>query len=632
MYELWGADFRPPPGLEIIICTDGSTYPDLPSGAGFVFVDDDVKENEYTPKGQHWQIEDSDNFIAELAAINKAIRSVPITANVHIYTDSSASIQAIHKALVGYKGGAPALLNQSGRPYITATYEAIKRRSEWGAYTRISHVYSHTGKRDLPSLGNAMADREAKKGALRSEHGMKHDIVKEDYELPYMITIRDQESMDDEDENYAPAHGNIRRAIQDALVAHQLKEWGTRDFMGATVRAAPKQVLALIKDTWRRPTTAKIHFTLGVLTQKDGAVQWNSATHYECTRCHDLVSHKQSVLHRTLTCAAVADLWNAYEEWAHVYLRAGEWATGATNSTESEITQALRSCPTRQGGTVTALGKKGVPPQEISTTAARHLTRLTLRAAAKTMFREACEHAERAQRAALAAKEVGKGAREFATRTVQAVTSILDLRTRCGMSLNQIREHHLIPGHCVAMIGENQDLWMGEVQDHTTGRAHIKWITIKVVNTEGVPNVRGTWTDWQPTLLNGISTKLIFDLDVPLVWANGTEATMEWARWVDLQERWEMAKVRQAWDLTRPSIRAERGPPTIKKRRKKKPEDMLVPIHAFFHPHETQVTQAPGPVRPASPRPARTMQIGVLHPREQAPSQVETNFIILPFN
>ena len=54
-YGLWGADFRPSPGMEVVICTDGSTYPGLPSGAGFVFVDDDVKANEYTPKGTSWR-------------------------------------------------------------------------------------------------------------------------------------------------------------------------------------------------------------------------------------------------------------------------------------------------------------------------------------------------------------------------------------------------------------------------------------------------------------------------------------------------------------------------------------------------------------------------------------------------
>ena len=39
-YRLWGRGYRPPPGFLVTMCTDGSTYPGRPSGAGFVFADD----------------------------------------------------------------------------------------------------------------------------------------------------------------------------------------------------------------------------------------------------------------------------------------------------------------------------------------------------------------------------------------------------------------------------------------------------------------------------------------------------------------------------------------------------------------------------------------------------------------
>ena len=48
---LWGINFKPHQGLEVIICTDGSTYEGEPSGAGLVFIDDDFQKHEYCPQG-----------------------------------------------------------------------------------------------------------------------------------------------------------------------------------------------------------------------------------------------------------------------------------------------------------------------------------------------------------------------------------------------------------------------------------------------------------------------------------------------------------------------------------------------------------------------------------------------------
>ena len=198
-YGMWGYDFRPPRGLEVHGCTDGSTFPGKPSGAAYVFMDDDVKEHEYEPKGEMWQIEESDNFEAELAGINKMTRALPVTVNAHIGTDSDASIKAIATGLVKYGAGCPNFASQAARPYITAICEAILIRLDAGATTRLSHVFSHTGLRDITSLGNAMADRRAKMGALREGGGSKHDIDKMTYEMAYVLTLAPEDREEKEE-------------------------------------------------------------------------------------------------------------------------------------------------------------------------------------------------------------------------------------------------------------------------------------------------------------------------------------------------------------------------------------------------------------------------------------------------
>jgi hypothetical protein len=319
------------------------------------------------------------------------------------------------------------------------------------------------------------------------------------------------------------------------------------------------------------------------------------------------------VLHRTLTCAAVADLWNAYDEWAHTYMRAGDWAKAATNASEAEITHALRSCPSRQSGTVTALGKVGAPPQEVSTTAAKHLMRLTLSTTAKTVVKEAEGHAQKAHRSAAAAKAASKEARSIADRTTMIITRMLDLRTRGGLSLDQVRERHLVPGCCIATLGTDQDMWIGEIQERTTGQTEIKWITVDVLSIGGQPRARGKWSDWQPTPFTKISKRLIFDLDVGLIWTNDTEASLEWTQWKELESRWQWAKIRQTWDQTRPELRKKRAPLSSKKPRKKKKDDVLVPIGAFFRPREPHTSLAP-----VLPRPPETTQAQASHPTRQA--------------
>ena len=135
------------------VCTDGSTIKGKgQSGAAFVMVTDSIKTEEWNPMGSYWKIEMTNNNSAELSALNKALRSVPVTVNLRIYTDSQSSIEAIAAAR-GYKSNYASLRCQ-GRPYLRAIIEAIQERENAGSITDIRHVRSHTGLRTIPSIGN----------------------------------------------------------------------------------------------------------------------------------------------------------------------------------------------------------------------------------------------------------------------------------------------------------------------------------------------------------------------------------------------------------------------------------------------------------------------------------------------
>ena len=112
-----------------------------------------------------------------------AIRSVPVTIPLIHYTDSQASIDGIRNILMdpGEAG-----LRTPARPYLNAIKDSIRVRNSYGTSTVIKHVRSHTGHRDIQSIGNELADKFAKL-AMRSPTTQKPLIQAEHYELAYIM-------------------------------------------------------------------------------------------------------------------------------------------------------------------------------------------------------------------------------------------------------------------------------------------------------------------------------------------------------------------------------------------------------------------------------------------------------------
>ena len=146
--KLWGKDYASPHKATATLATDGSKLENGSVGASIVFMHNQQTNREYNPHSHYWTIptdDRPDSYIAEMAAINKALRSIPVTVNLTIHTDSLSSIQAIHS--FRESGSQDPMISCHARPYLRAVAEALHGRSRAGATTRIEHV--------TPTLENA---------------------------------------------------------------------------------------------------------------------------------------------------------------------------------------------------------------------------------------------------------------------------------------------------------------------------------------------------------------------------------------------------------------------------------------------------------------------------------------------
>jgi hypothetical protein len=236
-HELWGANFDSPPGTCVTICTDSSTHTGHPSGAGFVYLVGNACTHEYDLLGQSWTIPETNNYLTELAAVDRCLRSIPVTVSVHISPDSQTAITAIaaHLELPKYDP----IVDVAGRPYLLSICWAIRTRTYFNAFSRLTHVRSHTGARDLLSIGNEAADRKA--GAalhltLATAHTL-HDVA-DDLLFELSFTINTNHTEHNEDGSYThrltTLKGNIRNDLyttslhlssQSGACAQAVAEW-----------------------------------------------------------------------------------------------------------------------------------------------------------------------------------------------------------------------------------------------------------------------------------------------------------------------------------------------------------------------------------------------------------------------
>ena len=294
-----------------IVGTDGSTYEGIPSGAALVYGEDGAKSKRlWGHQGYYWSITKSNNHMAEMAAINVAIRSVPIELSLRIYTDSLSSIQSIRKALKNPTGFRP--LRCAARPYLMAIVRAIMAKRAQGASVEILHVRSHQNGTDLASICNAEADRLAKYEAL-TPNSQPDDIDLLANELPVILTFNQWTiSNGIEAETQKHEHGDIRKAINKHLQSLAMSTWADisiRPTRGELAHEDSKEVNKTIMRMWaNKPDSTTIKLLLEALNRVSdkGFIEGSMVT-VQCDRCN---TGAEATVEHLLQCPSNEDIWN----------------------------------------------------------------------------------------------------------------------------------------------------------------------------------------------------------------------------------------------------------------------------------------------------------------------------------
>ena len=345
-------------------CTDGSTYKDgnWPSGTAYVYMVDGAKYKDlWGIPGYAWLIENCDNYEAELAAINKVIRSVEVHRPIKIFTDSKAAMNAIKKLRIS--GNSHTLINEAGRPYLMSIIRAITEREKRGVHTQILHVRSHTGKRDIQSIGNNEADNFAKYVTRLQMQNKRSDIDpittdinKMQNELPYVVHIRtfEENELNEKIVTDTPVHGKLRHCLKKHLTNILLAEWAKREKRGELIRTASTQIIRLLKGTWKTPTSLKIKFLMDILNQANPYViseNRKTKTTKTCSQC--TLKAPLTSYHRIAGCPSNGDLWNKAAE--DIWHQLGD-PININNTHNTEDLETLKTLDTqKQGGIITSI-------------------------------------------------------------------------------------------------------------------------------------------------------------------------------------------------------------------------------------------------------------------------------------
>jgi hypothetical protein len=106
-------------------------------------------------------------YPAELQAIARTLAMFPLSFNLHIHSDSEASIAAINSFDV--QQNERRRLRMPARTILQLIHHLMTQRRAAGGSVGLSHVRAHTDNMDEHSVGNRMADYHANLARLKSD-------------------------------------------------------------------------------------------------------------------------------------------------------------------------------------------------------------------------------------------------------------------------------------------------------------------------------------------------------------------------------------------------------------------------------------------------------------------------------
>jgi exonuclease III len=107
-------------------------------------------------------------YPAELQAIARVLAMLPLSFHVHVHSDSQASIAAVQAFRL--EASQRARLRMPARPLLFLINHLCSIRERAGGSVTLAHVKAHTTNSDIHSVGNRLADYQANRARVLSQH------------------------------------------------------------------------------------------------------------------------------------------------------------------------------------------------------------------------------------------------------------------------------------------------------------------------------------------------------------------------------------------------------------------------------------------------------------------------------
>ena len=160
-------------------------------------------------------------YPAELQAIARTLALFPLSFDIHVHSDSEASIAAIQS--FRHELNERARMRMAARTVLQLIDHLFSRRQAAGGDVKISHVRAHTDDDNIHSIGNRIADFQANRSRNNPLHSTPNGLqqlplAQCEYHFDVKHLIGGQVVIDD-----------LRRSSRNCTRIQDLKHWSDKD-------------------------------------------------------------------------------------------------------------------------------------------------------------------------------------------------------------------------------------------------------------------------------------------------------------------------------------------------------------------------------------------------------------------